>query len=101
MLFDSNAGTINIIDWGEVVVSHPFFSLNGCLWNTTHFNDINKVLITLLENEFDLKIPYQHIRKSKHSFTPTDKQVRLLDKLLVDELKFYKKTQEKIMATRI
>ena len=43
MLFDSKAGAINIIDWGEVVISHPFFSLNGCLWNITYFNDTNKM----------------------------------------------------------
>lgn len=42
MLFASKAGSINIIDWGETVVSHPFFSLNGCLWNLTYFHKINK-----------------------------------------------------------
>jgi len=37
MLLDRKAGVINIIDWGETVIAHPFFSLNGCLWNITHF----------------------------------------------------------------
>jgi hypothetical protein len=40
MLLDRKTGSINIIDWGEVVLSHPFFSLNGFLWNITHFNDV-------------------------------------------------------------
>lgn len=31
MLLDQKIGTINIIDWGEVVLTHPFLSLSGCL----------------------------------------------------------------------
>ena len=42
MLIDEKTGTINIIDWGETVISHPFFSLNGCLWNITYFNAIKE-----------------------------------------------------------
>lgn len=42
MLLDRKTGAINIIDWGESVIAHPFFSLNGCLWNIVYFNDINK-----------------------------------------------------------
>lgn len=42
MLLDEKTGDINIIDWGETVIAHPFFSLNGCLWNIVYFNDINK-----------------------------------------------------------
>lgn len=38
MLLDKHTGEINIIDWGETVITHPFFSLNGCLWNLTYFN---------------------------------------------------------------
>lgn len=33
-------GELNIIDWGEVVIGHPFFSLNACLWNLTYFYKI-------------------------------------------------------------
>ncbi|KTC83778.1 phosphotransferase family protein [Legionella brunensis] len=40
MLFDPKTGAINIIDWGEVVLTHPFLSLSGCLWNITYFNKI-------------------------------------------------------------
>jgi len=40
MLLDKKTKAINIIDWGETVVTHPFFSLNGCLWNITYFNKI-------------------------------------------------------------
>ena len=37
MLLDNTTQEINIIDWGETVIAHPFFSLNGCLWNMTYF----------------------------------------------------------------
>ena len=40
MLLDRAMGNVNIIDWGEVILSHPFFSLNGFLWNITYFNDV-------------------------------------------------------------
>lgn len=39
MLLDEKTGSISIIDWGETVIAHPFFSLNGCLWNLTYFNE--------------------------------------------------------------
>lgn len=42
MLLDRKTGDISIIDWGETVISHPFFSLNGCLWNITYFNTIKQ-----------------------------------------------------------
>lgn len=42
MLLDKKTQSINIIDWGETVVTHPFFSLNGCLWNITYFNKIKE-----------------------------------------------------------
>ncbi len=41
MLLDQSSQAICIIDWGEVVVTHPFFSLNGCLWNLKHFHQIS------------------------------------------------------------
>lgn len=37
MILDKSTENISIIDWGEAVITHPFFSLNGCLWNITHF----------------------------------------------------------------
>lgn len=40
MLLDKKTGSISIIDWGEAVIAHPFFSLNGCLWNLIYFNDL-------------------------------------------------------------
>lgn len=42
MLLDNKTAEIGIIDWGEVVITHPFFSLNGCLWNVTFFNNLKK-----------------------------------------------------------
>jgi hypothetical protein len=42
MLFEKKTGEINIIDWGETVITHPFFSLNGCLWNLTYFNALKQ-----------------------------------------------------------
>lgn len=40
MLLDEKTGGISIIDWGEAVIAHPFFSLNGCLWNLIYFNEL-------------------------------------------------------------
>ncbi|KTD35841.1 Phosphotransferase enzyme family protein [Legionella nautarum] len=40
MVFQQENGQISIIDWGETVVAHPFFSLNGCLWNLRYFHQI-------------------------------------------------------------
>lgn len=37
MILDKATGNISIIDWGEAVITHPFFSLCGCLWNITYF----------------------------------------------------------------
>lgn len=37
MLLDQKTSTINIIDWGETVITHPFFSLQGCLWQISYF----------------------------------------------------------------
>lgn len=42
MLLDKKTSTINIIDWGEAVITHPFFSLQGCLWNITYFYKIKQ-----------------------------------------------------------
>lgn len=40
MILDNKTGNVNIIDWGESVIAHPFFSLNGCLWNLGYFYNI-------------------------------------------------------------
>lgn len=40
MLLAPKTGELSIIDWGETVISHPFFSLNTCLWNLTYFHNI-------------------------------------------------------------
>lgn len=40
MLLSQKTGEISIIDWGETVIGHPFFSLNTCLWNLTYFHKI-------------------------------------------------------------
>ncbi|CZJ02507.1 aminoglycoside phosphotransferase family protein [Legionella pneumophila] len=37
ILVSQKTGELSIIDWGETVISHPFFSLNTCLWNLTYF----------------------------------------------------------------
>ena len=42
MLLDKKTGDINIIDWSESIVTHPFFSLQECLWNITYFNDLEQ-----------------------------------------------------------
>jgi len=42
MLLENKTGAIGIIDWGETVITHPFFSLNTCLWNIRFFNDLKE-----------------------------------------------------------
>jgi len=40
MLLNQKTSGISIIDWGETVVTHPFFSLQGCLWQISYFYKI-------------------------------------------------------------
>lgn len=42
MLYDKQTGDINIIDWGEVAITHPFFSLCGFWWNIRHFYHVTE-----------------------------------------------------------
>lgn len=49
MLLDKKTGAINIIDWGEMVITHPFFSLNGCLWHITYFNELKQTDLIYLK----------------------------------------------------
>ncbi|QRN03495.1 phosphotransferase [Legionella sp. MW5194] len=42
MLLSKESGEISIIDWGETVIGHPFFSLNTCLWNLTYFHKMKR-----------------------------------------------------------
>lgn len=52
MLLDNSTGGINIIDWGETVIAHPFFSLCGCIWNLTYFQQLKKTDSMYLQLEF-------------------------------------------------
>ncbi|MBY0378506.1 MAG: aminoglycoside phosphotransferase family protein [Gammaproteobacteria bacterium] len=40
MVLEKKTNRISLIDWGEAVISHPFFSLSGCLWNLTYFYEM-------------------------------------------------------------
>lgn len=40
ILLSQKTGELCIIDWGETVIGHPFFSLNTCLWNLTYFHNM-------------------------------------------------------------
>lgn len=51
MLFDPETRAVNIIDWGEVVLTHPFLSLSGCLWNITYFNKISQNELSQLKSQ--------------------------------------------------
>ncbi len=42
MLINISNHQINIIDWSETVITHPFFALNGCLWNAVYFSDLTE-----------------------------------------------------------
>jgi hypothetical protein len=41
IILSQKTGELSIIDWGEAVIGHPFFSLNTCLWNLTYFHNMN------------------------------------------------------------
>lgn len=40
MILNKAIGNVSIIDWGEVVITHPFFSLCCFLWNITYFQNM-------------------------------------------------------------
>lgn len=42
ILLDEKRNKVTIIDWGETVIAHPFFSLNSCLWNLTYFYNLKE-----------------------------------------------------------
>lgn len=41
IIIDNTADHLTIIDWGETVISHPFFSLCGYLWNVKYWFKLN------------------------------------------------------------
>ncbi len=50
ILIESNTNKMTIIDWGESVVTHPFFSLISCLRDTTfryHLKEDDKIFLEL------------------------------------------------------
>ncbi|QDQ40851.1 aminoglycoside phosphotransferase family protein [Legionella geestiana] len=54
MVIEKKTGKINLIDWGETALSHPFFGLSGCLWNLTwHYKmQLNAPIYTMLRRRF-------------------------------------------------
>lgn len=42
MVLNQQTRAVSIIDWGETVITHPFFSLCGYLWNMTYFHRIKQ-----------------------------------------------------------
>ncbi len=50
ILIENDTNKMTIIDWGESVVTHPFFSLISCLRDTTfryHLKEVDKILLEL------------------------------------------------------
>lgn len=41
LLLDSTTKHVSIIDWGECVIAHPFFSFASCLWALSHFHQLS------------------------------------------------------------
>jgi hypothetical protein len=58
MLLDKKTSAINIIDWGEAVVTHPFFSLQGCLWNITYFYKIKQTDLVYRKSQLQCVAPW-------------------------------------------
>ncbi len=68
MLLDEKTGDINIIDWGETVVSHPFFSLNGCLWNITYWNELKSTDAIYRQIQSECISPWLNLHDEKTLF---------------------------------
>jgi len=66
MLLNKHTGEISIIDWGETVISHPFFSLNGCLWNITYFNQIKQTDTMYIKLQKQCIAPWLDLYEEKH-----------------------------------
>jgi hypothetical protein len=70
MILERSTGNVNIIDWGETVTTHPFFSLCGCLWNLTYFQNIKetspiyKKLQQICINPWLDLLPEEHLLKA-------------------------------------
>ncbi|TNF66325.1 MAG: aminoglycoside phosphotransferase family protein [Gammaproteobacteria bacterium] len=41
LIFNQISNNVGIIDWGEIAICHPFFSLNACLWNLVYQRDLD------------------------------------------------------------
>lgn len=63
MLIDKTTGAINIIDWGEAVIIHPFFSLQSCLWSTTYFYSVNETDLIYSELQSKCMANWLNIQK--------------------------------------
>jgi len=61
MLLDKNTGAINIIDWGETVITHPFFSLQGCMWNITYFNELKQTDLAYRKLQHHCVMPWMDL----------------------------------------
>ena len=78
MLLDKKSGAINIIDWGETAVTHPFFSLNGCLWNITYFHKIKETDDTYRQLQSQCVAPWLNLYDEATLLEILDKTNQLL-----------------------
>lgn len=65
MLLDEKTGNISIIDWGETVIAHPFFSLNGCLWNITYWNELKSTDLMYKQLQSECIAPWLSLYEEK------------------------------------
>ena len=42
LVLDLSVKQVSVIDWGECMITHPFFSLASCLWALTHFHQLDE-----------------------------------------------------------
>ena len=56
-------------------------------------DESSELLIPKIENEFNLKIPYQHLRSSQTEFHLSHNQEIRLKELLVEEIEFYNRAK--------
>ncbi|MCF6766220.1 aminoglycoside phosphotransferase family protein [Thiotrichales bacterium 19S3-7] len=66
LIFDSKTMAVSIIDWGEVALSHPFFSLAGCLWNLVYQRNLDKQSKMYYKLKLELLRPWLDLYDQKH-----------------------------------
>lgn len=78
---------------GNYDVTEALSKLQTSINYIQDFSSVDKDLSLILGREFSLDIDYQHLRKSKTKFEPSEKELNKLRDMLTDEINFYEQAQ--------